>query len=231
MSVIVKHHLGLGDQVTCIVAGQRRWIRGNFNVCVPIEVESPDSVQELILRCAMPHKLAEAHNPGSVDEKLGCEVGAYAWIQERCPEIRIPHLYGFGFLDRRHVRLLLLFPLLLITNRETYNSLPTKLIAPHTYALFIVCGACSTLSLDIQPFSRATLRTQLVTTYPQHTCYSKTLGRTIARCSRTAGRNTEGIPPTDIPSSEAWLESCFLLLVFPSQKLGHFNSVAMGLSR
>ncbi|KAH9211319.1 hypothetical protein DL95DRAFT_437273 [Leptodontidium sp. 2 PMI_412] len=102
ISAIIKHHLGLSDHVTCTVADKRQWIRGSFNVCVPVQVQSPDSVQELILRCAMPHKLAEAHNPGSVDEKLGCEVGAYTWVQERCPEIRIPHLYGFGFLDQRH---------------------------------------------------------------------------------------------------------------------------------
>ncbi|KAJ0160130.1 hypothetical protein CTA2_8510 [Colletotrichum tanaceti] len=102
MSALIKHHMGLGDQVDCTIARQNQWIRGSFNVCIPVEVRSSDLCQKLILRCAMPHKLAESHNPGSVDEKVGCEVGAYAWIQERCPDIRIPHLYGFGFSDQRH---------------------------------------------------------------------------------------------------------------------------------
>ncbi|KAK3933748.1 hypothetical protein QBC46DRAFT_401354 [Diplogelasinospora grovesii] len=102
IGALTKHHLGLGDRDICTVAQQSRWIRGGFNVCIPVEVQSLGSRRKLILRCAMPHKLAEAETPGSIDEKMGCEVGTYAWMQERCPDIRIPHLYGFGFSDHRH---------------------------------------------------------------------------------------------------------------------------------
>jgi len=49
------------------------------------------------------HKLAEAKYPGTVDEKLSSEVGGHAWMQHRCLDIRIPHLYGFYFSDHRHV--------------------------------------------------------------------------------------------------------------------------------
>ncbi|KAL6869397.1 hypothetical protein ACO1O0_000722 [Amphichorda felina] len=49
----------------------------------------------------MPHKLAEEQYPGTVDEKLGCEVGAYVWMKWNCSDVRIPHLYGFGFSDHR----------------------------------------------------------------------------------------------------------------------------------
>jgi hypothetical protein len=31
---------------------------------------------------------------GTVDEKLGCEIGTYTWMQDWCPDIYIPHLYG-----------------------------------------------------------------------------------------------------------------------------------------
>jgi hypothetical protein len=58
------------------------------------------------MRCPMPHKLAEARYPGTVDEKLSCEVGTYAWMQETSPDVPIPHLFGFGFSDGRHVRLI-----------------------------------------------------------------------------------------------------------------------------
>ena len=204
MSALIKHHLGLGDQASCTIAQQHQWMRGNFNVCVPVEVQSPGSYHKLILRCAMPHKLAEAHNPGSMDEKTGCEVGAYAWIQERCPDIRIPHLYGFGFSDQRHVRLPT-FLLFLITDKTTY-SLPTKLSAPHTYALRIIYGACSALSSDVRPFSHATPITQPATTSPQHTCCSNTLDRTTARCSQILGISTEGTPFGGRTSSKAWLD-------------------------
>ncbi|UNI16386.1 hypothetical protein JDV02_002821 [Purpureocillium takamizusanense] len=40
---------------------------------------------------------AEPYYPGMVDENVRSEVGAYAWIEENCPTIRIPRLYGFGF--------------------------------------------------------------------------------------------------------------------------------------
>lgn len=101
---IVRHHLRLRDEDSCIVEDQ--WIRGSFNVCIPVEVRSAGFNQSLIFRCPMPHKLAEAKYPGTVDEKLSSEVGAYVWMQEHCPDIPIPRLYGFGFSDNRHVSLL-----------------------------------------------------------------------------------------------------------------------------
>ncbi|KAK0655450.1 hypothetical protein B0T16DRAFT_314830 [Cercophora newfieldiana] len=106
ISGLVKHHLGLNAAYRCAVAPPERWIKGSFNICIPVRVSrcdahtssAPADEQTLIFRCAMPHKIAQ----GSVDEKLGCEVGTYAWMQSHCPEVRIPHLYGFGFSDHRH---------------------------------------------------------------------------------------------------------------------------------
>jgi len=46
---------------------------------------------------------AEPRYPGTVDEKLSSEVETYVWMQDRCADVRIPHLYGFGFSDHRHV--------------------------------------------------------------------------------------------------------------------------------
>ncbi|KAH9211699.1 hypothetical protein DL95DRAFT_426991 [Leptodontidium sp. 2 PMI_412] len=44
-----------------------------FNVCIPIEVRSIRGYKKLIFRYPMPHKLAEAKYPGTVDEKLSSE--------------------------------------------------------------------------------------------------------------------------------------------------------------
>ncbi|KAI1839579.1 hypothetical protein JX266_014210 [Neoarthrinium moseri] len=100
---LVKHHLGLGNQAKCAIAPTTRWIRGSFNVCIPLAIKSANSsTTSLMFRCAMPHKLAEAKHPGAVDEKVGSEVGTYVWMQSQCPEIRIPHLYGFGFTNHLH---------------------------------------------------------------------------------------------------------------------------------
>jgi hypothetical protein len=82
---IVRHHLRLRDEDACIVEDQ--WIRGSFNVCIPVE----------------------ATYPGTIDEKLNSEVGAYVWMQEYCPDIPIPQLYGFGFSDNRHVSFFLYY--------------------------------------------------------------------------------------------------------------------------
>jgi hypothetical protein len=80
---IVRHHLNLSLSHTCTVtvAPEKQWIRGSFNVCIPVAVEpllkagGASGTQKLLLRCPFPFKLAEARYPGTVDEKLGCEVG------------------------------------------------------------------------------------------------------------------------------------------------------------
>ncbi|UNI21350.1 hypothetical protein JDV02_007346 [Purpureocillium takamizusanense] len=38
----------------------------------------------------------EAHGLASADETLRCEAATYLWLQERCPDIPIPKLHGFG---------------------------------------------------------------------------------------------------------------------------------------
>ena len=102
INALVRHHVALRRHDECVVLPPNHWIRGSFNVCVIVEVAS--SRRKVVFRCPMPHKLAETRYPGSIDVKLGCEVGAHAWVEEKCLEIRAPHLFGFGFTDGRHVR-------------------------------------------------------------------------------------------------------------------------------
>jgi hypothetical protein len=101
IQALVRHHLKLRDEDACIVKDQ--WIRGSFNVCIPVEVRSASFNKNLLFRCAMPHKLAETKYPGTIDETLSSQLGTYIWMQDECTDIRIPHLYGFGFSDSRHV--------------------------------------------------------------------------------------------------------------------------------
>ncbi|KAG5938247.1 hypothetical protein E4U53_008048 [Claviceps sorghi] len=102
IEALVKHHLALSKRDTCVVLPRSEWICGSFNICVPVELKSKKSCQKVVFRCPMPHKLAEARYPGSIDEKLSCEVGASIWIEENCSDIRTPFLFGFGFSDGRH---------------------------------------------------------------------------------------------------------------------------------
>lgn len=103
ISALAKHHLRLGHRDECVALPPCEWIRGRFNVCIPVKVTSAFCTKHVMLRCPMSYKLAESQYPGTVDEKLSCEVVTYAWMQENCSDIRIPHLYGFGFSDDRHV--------------------------------------------------------------------------------------------------------------------------------
>ncbi|CRK10016.1 hypothetical protein BN1723_009123 [Verticillium longisporum] len=102
VAALVKHHMALRRQDKCIVLPPHNWIRGSFNVCIFVEVNSSGVRRKVVFRCPLPHKLAEARYPGSIDEKSSCEAGAYVWVEENCPEIRSLHLFGFGFMDGRH---------------------------------------------------------------------------------------------------------------------------------
>ncbi|KAH8729162.1 hypothetical protein BGZ61DRAFT_529415 [Ilyonectria robusta] len=41
-------------------------------------------------------KVGEASCPRNVDEKLRCEAATYIWLQQNCPDVPIPRLFGFG---------------------------------------------------------------------------------------------------------------------------------------
>lgn len=103
IAALVRSLLGLRNDDSCIVLPPDMWISGGFNLCVLVEATVAGSPTKLVFRCPMPHKLAEQRYPGTIDEKLRCEVGAYAWIQQHCREIRIPSLYAFGFTDGSQV--------------------------------------------------------------------------------------------------------------------------------
>ncbi|KAK3906681.1 hypothetical protein C8A05DRAFT_40528 [Staphylotrichum tortipilum] len=109
IEALTKHHLGLGprDEARCTVSPREDWLRGGFNACVPVEPAGTNKAgtrrrRRFLFRCPPPYKLSEVAYPGTMHEKLGCEVGTYAWMKDHCPDIRIPHLYGFGFSDSRH---------------------------------------------------------------------------------------------------------------------------------
>ncbi|KAL8407482.1 hypothetical protein RB594_006343 [Gaeumannomyces avenae] len=107
IEAIVRQHAGANcdpkAEYTCTISPTDEWIQGGFNVCIPVCFGTADGQhqKQLLFRCPLPYKFPEAQYPGTIDEKVGMEVGAYVWIQENCPDIRIPHLYGFGFSDGR----------------------------------------------------------------------------------------------------------------------------------
>ncbi|KAE8354801.1 hypothetical protein BDV28DRAFT_163879 [Aspergillus coremiiformis] len=98
--VIVAHHLNLPSANSCQVADVSEWLHGSFNVCIPVTILGWNQKQQLgdrvLVRFPLPYRIGENSRPGNSDEKVRCEAGTYAWLEENCPEIPIPRLYGFA---------------------------------------------------------------------------------------------------------------------------------------
>ncbi|EER45667.1 conserved hypothetical protein [Histoplasma capsulatum H143] len=104
----VAYHLGLESSKQCHVEEMAQWIHGTFNVCVPVRIEP--SQDRVIIRFTLPYRNGEKVFPGNADEKVRCEAGAYAWLQQECPSIPIPYLHGFGLSNGLHFRSVRNFP-------------------------------------------------------------------------------------------------------------------------
>lgn len=98
----IAHHLGL-RRGSCQISNVREWIHGSFNVCIPVVIDK-QSKRRIMFRCPLPYRVGEAFRPGNADEKLRCEAGTYAWLQQNCPSIPIPRLYGLGLSTGQMVR-------------------------------------------------------------------------------------------------------------------------------
>jgi hypothetical protein len=99
IELLTAHHLRLSKAQNCVMSSMEEWRYGRFNVCIPVAIQNPDGKagRRVAMRIAMSHMTAESAYPGTVDEKLRCEIGAYVHVQEDCPEIPTKHLFGFGF--------------------------------------------------------------------------------------------------------------------------------------
>lgn len=95
MKVAVAHHLGLNSSSECYVSDTKDWLHGSFNVLVPVKINCWAGKQ-VLMRFPLPYRIGESFRPGNCDEKVRCEAGAYAWLQENCPDVPIPQLYGFS---------------------------------------------------------------------------------------------------------------------------------------
>ncbi|KAJ6019910.1 hypothetical protein N7499_002955 [Penicillium canescens] len=110
MKAVVAHHLNLSSPAACEVSDVEDWLHGSFNVCVPVTIHNRQN-KRVLLRFPLPYRVGETFNPGNSDEKIRCEVGTYAWLQENCSEIPIPQLYGFSLSSGEVFTLLRCMPL------------------------------------------------------------------------------------------------------------------------
>lgn len=98
LKAIAAHHLGLVSTEVCQVADVDEWIHGSFNVCIRIDIggHGRNFAKQLMIRFPLPYRIGEDCCPGNADEKVRCEAGTYAWLEENCATVPIPQLYGFG---------------------------------------------------------------------------------------------------------------------------------------
>ena len=157
---IISHHL-LTSGESCIVSQPNQWIKGGFNVCIPAEVlnGAGGPSRKVLLRCPLPHSLAEY--PGSISEKMRCEVATYVFMQRNCRDIQIPHLWGFRFPDSSAVCLSILSLLLDTELRSIHTYRISLLIRTHTgfspdisFSSMLIAGrCCQTPSISIWEIS------------------------------------------------------------------------------
>lgn len=105
IQALIAHHLRLERTAACLVQPRVTWEIGRFNICVLVETHSLGKTAKMIFRCQKEYQLGEKWFPGVAEEKVRVEAGTYAWIEEHCPEVRIPHLFAFGLKDGPQVRL------------------------------------------------------------------------------------------------------------------------------
>ena len=103
---VVAQHLGLDAVDKCHVTEPDQWMRGSFNICIRVDIDDQSQGQgrRVIMRFPLPYRIGETPCPGNMAEKILCEAGTYAWLQENCPDVPIPHLYGFGLSTGQTVR-------------------------------------------------------------------------------------------------------------------------------
>ncbi|EHY60502.1 hypothetical protein ABEF92_004174 [Exophiala dermatitidis] len=101
---IVARHMGLRSDQACQLGDFSEWRHGTFNVCIPVYIRNWNRRprNRVMIRFPLPYKLGESSNPGNTDEKVRSEVATYIWMQQNCPEIPTPYLWGFGIGKNLH---------------------------------------------------------------------------------------------------------------------------------
>ncbi|KAF4630033.1 hypothetical protein G7Y89_g8101 [Cudoniella acicularis] len=98
---LVSHQLGLSSSSgeICRFGEVGEWRHGSFNVCIPIYIDNwrRHPGKRLLLRIPLPYKVGESTCPGNANEKLRTEAATFIWIQNNCPDVPTPGLWGFGF--------------------------------------------------------------------------------------------------------------------------------------
>lgn len=87
----------------CRITPSEIWDYGSFNVAIKVRLPFG---KDVYLRIPFLHRIGEHTFPGNAEEKIRTETATYLWLQEHCPDMKIPTLYAFRLPDGSSVRLL-----------------------------------------------------------------------------------------------------------------------------
>ncbi|KAL9126833.1 MAG: hypothetical protein Q9217_004184 [Psora testacea] len=156
---IVSYHLNIDRTARCRLTPPDEWIYGTFNICLPVYIDNwtRRPGKRVIIRFPLPYKTGEIYFPGNTDEKLRCEAATYAWIQENCPDVPIPQLWGFAFSDSQIYLIGKLSYLRSIDRYLENEGIPTNIDKDITYSsvepYLLDLLACHDSRLRYQPNS------------------------------------------------------------------------------
>lgn len=94
----VSHHFRVPLSSCHMDHNHDHWMKGSFNLCVPVKI---DGFGRVIVRLPFLYRVGGKENG---DEKVRCEAGTYAWMQQNCPMVPIPRLHGFALASGHCVR-------------------------------------------------------------------------------------------------------------------------------
>lgn len=106
MKAVIVHHLRLRSTDACHITEIEDWLRGSFNLCVPINIDNWKGRQQPGYPChspiPLPYRVGEGFRTGNGDERIQCEAGALCVASvelSRCADSMIVRLC---YVDRRN---------------------------------------------------------------------------------------------------------------------------------
>ncbi|KAH6973810.1 hypothetical protein BKA56DRAFT_491328 [Ilyonectria sp. MPI-CAGE-AT-0026] len=95
---LAVHHVGLERGTIARIAPQEQWQVGDYHICFIVEVYDMvhDTVHKVLFKCYIPSAFGEDFFPKALEEKMRIDVGSHVWMSEKCTEIRIPFMFGYG---------------------------------------------------------------------------------------------------------------------------------------
>lgn len=143
----VAHHMGISPN-ECKLDIAKNWMFGSYNVCIPVII---NGCKQVLIRFPISHRVGESFRPGNADEKIRCEAGTYAWLNENCPSVPVPRLYGFALSTGQTVRHEFLLRCMTMSVANGDSSLPPLRSSHCFHDFFTISDVIYSSYLAVQP--------------------------------------------------------------------------------